>query len=567
MIDNSETNRLAASTLLPTNTHKTILHQASDLESLFDKHEGVGQSYQSSDYAKASLQTQRSARSAIANVNKSFAAASDLDELIETQEQRLIDPTIQHSATDYQAKDWLTGKPNRRALSNTSKATDPVTGEPLGDSYNTNAIPNPISTEVGTDPDGDGIFGRDNRKRVSNTTSFPFSAVVRIEATWSGADGRLGTSDDINTTASGALISDFHVLTSGHVIHSKRRGGWADSIEVIAGSKGKRFFDESLDTTRADNEYYGRAKATYKRSYKGWTDSADFDYDIGLITLDRSLGKYTDVFDYGPSSANANSNVTWANVAGYPSDLFDANQDGTRDNFDMIQQYGKVTSKTQFAYRSTDLDLIGGNSGGPLWTYTGKNKRTLYGVSSNTRINRETNAGIYNEFTAITWKRAQDLKRWIKEDYAARKPTDRPDFVDYDRWFNTDYAYARNNTTGGKYTVRAGDSFTARAVIRNNGTQSYGGSSKGFFLVPPSIKVSFYASTNKTITGSDYKIGETFLSAIDPFKWKDAIWTGRFPTLRKGRYFLGWKIDDSNSYSEFSEGNNTGLLKQIITVV
>lgn len=540
MFSSSKIDQPVAGALLPPDLDQTIFSQIEGLKLPSTRHEAVGQSFQHQ---------------------------SDYSDSVETSLQNTIFATSNHLYSDRasaaSSEDWLIGKSSPQALSDPAAIQDPLTGETLAEIPTTHTLQNPISAGEGSDPNGDGIFGKDNRERVDNTTAFPFSSIVRISSTWAGADNRLGTSDDIETTASGALVSNFHVLTAGHVIHEKRYGGWADSIEVIAGSKGKQI----PGTSRANYEYYGRAKATYKRSYTKWTSDRNFDYDIGLITLDRNLGSHTGVFAYGPPSATSDRKLTRANAAGYPSDIFDADRNGTWDNYDMTTQYGKVTT-TPLTYQSTDLDLVGGNSGGPLWKYNASTKqRTIYGVASNSTKSRTTGAGLYNEFTAITWSRAQDLRRWMNADYAARQPNDQPDLVDYDNWFNTNLAYFRNHTTGSNLTVRAGDSFTTRSVVRNNGTTAYNGSSKGFFLVTPSIKVSFYASTNNVIDGGDHKIGETFLSAINPFSWKDATWTGKFPALTKGRYFVGWKIDDGDIYNEFNNNNNTGLLKQRITVV
>lgn len=54
------------------------------------------------------------------------------------------------------------------------------------------------------------IVGADNRERVTPTTSYPWSAIVKLYMTW-GTDIYIG---------SGAMIDKNHVLTAGHCVYS-----------------------------------------------------------------------------------------------------------------------------------------------------------------------------------------------------------------------------------------------------------------------------------------------------------------------------------------------------------
>ncbi len=391
------------------------------------------------------------------------------------------------------------------------------------------------------------VFGEGGRVRVSNPTDFPFSAV--------------GLFSFENGTCSGAMISPFHFLTAGHCLTKDTAGPfdgnqqeWKSGAhyQIALGAAG-----DILGDGRAEHEYYGRARAIYQRTFRVWFDNHNFDWDVGLITLDRNIGNYAGWFDYGYDNNFANN--TLVNVAGYPADLRDSDGDGYRDNLDLIFQSGYITSTTTHQLHSTDLDIFQGNSGGPVWIYnSNSDQRTIYGITSFLRLD-----GSYNGFARITQDKFEALKSWIEEDIAARKPIDKPDLVDYDEWFGTNFASFRNNATGSAVNdlsnliinVKGGDSITFSSVIRNNGTSRVDGS---FYVVEPRINVSFYASTDHHINDSDYKIGDVSISVIDPFKWSGVTLNTTFPHIPEGFYYLGYTFD--SVMSEFDLSNNQGLI-------
>src|SRR6185436_18315263 len=103
---------------------------------------------------------------------------------------------------------------------------------------------------------------------------------------------------------SGAMIGNKYTLTAGHCVFSHDEGGWARSIEVIPG----------LDGTYKP---YGSAFAVRLRSYQGWTQSQDSNYDFGLITLNNTIGNSTGWFGY--ASYGTVDGLT-GNLGGYPGD-------------------------------------------------------------------------------------------------------------------------------------------------------------------------------------------------------------------------------------------------------
>ncbi|MDZ7991529.1 MAG: trypsin-like serine protease [Nostoc sp. EfeVER01] len=396
------------------------------------------------------------------------------------------------------------------------------------------------------------IFSPDGRTKVSNTTTFPFSAIGKMRIRWKGPDGVIDTADDIIINGSGAMISPYHFLTAGHSVYDTRYGGWADKIEVMLGSKGNII----AGTNRADYEYYGEAKSVHTRSFEGWiqgdqTKSETFQYDIGLVTLDRNIGNFTGWFNYGYDD-NLTSG-TLMNVTGYPSDKFDSNIDGKFDNYDMWTQSGKITSTTDSILRSNELDISPGNSGGPLWlNNSNTNKPTIYGVASNETTSNQT--PLYNEFARITSTRYNEIQTWINEDTTTRKPTDKADLVDSDVWFNTTLGSFSNNT------IKNGENFSITVYPRNNGTAATG-----------NLSVSFYASTDTNITnsiGSHYLIGNTTISSINPFNSGTATWNGAFPNIPIGNYYVISFLDPTNSIQEFDESltSNQKVFRTLLTV-
>ncbi|MDZ8086184.1 MAG: trypsin-like serine protease [Nostoc sp. DedQUE12b] len=396
------------------------------------------------------------------------------------------------------------------------------------------------------------VFSPDGRTKVSNTTTFPFSAIGKMRIRWKGPDGVIDTADDIIINGSGAMISPYHFLTAGHCVYDTRYGGWADRIEVMLGSKGNII----AGTNRADYEYYSEAKSVYTRSFEGWTQgdqtkSETFQYDIGLVTLDRNIGNFTGWFNYGYDD-NLSSG-TLMNVTGYSSDKFDSNSDGKFDNYDMWTQSGKITSTTDSILRSNELDILPGNSGGPLWlNNSNTNEPTIYGVASNETTTNQT--PLYNEFARITSTRYNEIQNWIDEDTATRKPTDKADLVDSDVWFNTTLGSFSNNT------IKNGENFSITVYPRNNGTAATG-----------DFSVSFYASTDTNVTnsiGSHYLIGNTTISSINPFNLGTATWNGAFPNIPIGNYYVISFLDPTNSIQEFDESlsSNQKVFRTLLTV-
>lgn len=222
--------------------------------------------------------------------------------------------------------------------------------------------------------DGDKLYsviGPDDRSKITNTTAFPWRTMTKLFITFpNGARGG----------CSGALIAAKYVLTAGHCVHSSSNGGWASRIEVVPGLNG---------TYRP----YGAAFSTRLRSYTGWTQNRDSNYDFALITLDRSIGNSTGWLGYAYIPT---INGVTGNLAGYPGD-----RDGGTG---LYYHSGPIRSSTTYRVTYT-IDTAGGQSGSSVYRLL-NGQRHVFAV--------HTNGGTTsNSGTRITSQRFSDLQAWI----------------------------------------------------------------------------------------------------------------------------------------------------------
>lgn len=155
------------------------------------------------------------------------------------------------------------------------------------------------------------VIGSDQRVLQSPTTSAPFRTVVKLFMTYQ---------NDPNNPkkvfgCTGSFIGSFHVLTAGHCVFKQPTGvfsnisGWADSVLVIPG----------LDSAAANKKPFGQTFVTKPlRSFQSWTNDADTEGDIALITLNQAFGLGSFGLLY-PSDKTLNSATAY--LIGYPGDM------------------------------------------------------------------------------------------------------------------------------------------------------------------------------------------------------------------------------------------------------
>ena len=85
------------------------------------------------------------------------------------------------------------------------------------------------------------------------------------------------------------------------------------------------------------------------------------------------------------------------------------------------------------------------------------------------------------------------------------------------------------------------------------------------FKASEACNVSFYASLDTNITTSDYYLGYDTLLPLLNGGYMNVSWTGSFPNMAEGTYYIGWIIDVNNEVDEKDEGNNQAyILTQLI---
>lgn len=340
------------------------------------------------------------------------------------------------------------------------------------------------------------IIGEDDRIRITPTTPYPWSAIVKLYMTW-GSDVYIGT---------GAMIDKNHVLTAGHCVYAHSNGGWADSVKVVPGADN-------------GNEPFGHAWAENMRCYSSWISSAYSNYDFAVITLDRDIGLQTGWMELYTTPSWSSAYTGILNTAGYPADLdYGENLYWTSDNGYFANEY------THWYY----LDTYGGQSGSPIWIYDGINRK-IVSIHTTSIVGLDLNYG-----TRINRNKFDCINNWLTADETS---TNKPDLA------------SQNNVFSGFTPTLGGAGLTNFEVwckIRNIGTST-----------PIPFTVSYYTSPDTTFSTDDYLIGTDVITSLSPTESTDSQWLGVLPdTIPSGEYYVGWIIDANDDIDEFNEYNN-----------
>lgn len=205
------------------------------------------------------------------------------------------------------------------------------------------------------------VCGRDDRVRVTATSSIPWRMICQLLIT---------RSDGASVRGTGWMVGPRTVITAGHCVYSRSTKGWARSIQVIPGMNGS-------------SRPFGTVTAKSFRSVKGWVNSGKVSHDYGAIILPSTLGNSTGYFGYASLSTSSLKNLL-VNSSGYSGDK----PFGTQ-----WYNAGRVT-KVETQRLHYMIDTFGGNSGGPIWRYSNGQRHVVgihnYGGCPNkaTRINK-----------------------------------------------------------------------------------------------------------------------------------------------------------------------------------
>ena len=212
------------------------------------------------------------------------------------------------------------------------------------------------------------VIGTDDRRRITNTGSYPWSATVSL---------RIATRTGKTYIGTGWFIGPRTIMTAGHCVYLHNEGGWARSITVMPGRNGSSM-------------PFGAHVATHLRSVTGWTAGRQRNSDYGCIILPENnrLGLRTGTFGFAYMGDSALQSK-YLNLTGYPGDK----PAGTQ--WYHSRRTKRVTSRT-IVY---DIDTAGGQSGSAVY-HIKDGKRYAVGVhtsghrsgNSATRITK----GVFN---------------------------------------------------------------------------------------------------------------------------------------------------------------------------
>jgi V8-like Glu-specific endopeptidase len=226
------------------------------------------------------------------------------------------------------------------------------------------------------------VIGEDDRVRIRNTTAAPWSGICQLRITAGNGSQFVGT---------GWLIDERTVVTAGHCVFIHNAGGWAASIEVIAGRDG-------------ETKPYGAITSSRFFAVSGWTKDKSRDHDYGAIILPKAFpsvnGTRPHQFEFAAFTDDQLKKAV-ANLSGYPADSPSTGKDSTAAWF----HARRITSVTPTTV-VYDVDTGGGQSGAPVWILNSQTgRRVVCAVHTN-------GFSLGNSATRINDAIARNINRW-----------------------------------------------------------------------------------------------------------------------------------------------------------
>ena len=209
----------------------------------------------------------------------------------------------------------------------------------------------------------------------------------------------------------GHMVNSFHVLTAGNSLYRPQDGGFATSIIAIPDLQGSY-------------EPYGIAYGTYERvegSYATFADNNPGETstgvnDIGLVTLDHTIGNSTGWFGLYYNTANSFYTGYTVTTAGYPDD--------SSYGYYGSQMYSSTGALTgvdsggdALDFSQSNLTTFSGDSGGPVWLEY-ENTPCITGVVAA----GGTDSSSLSFAALITQQVCTDLQSWMAADAGTTSP-------------------------------------------------------------------------------------------------------------------------------------------------
>lgn len=182
----------------------------------------------------------------------------------------------------------------------------------------------------------DRIIGTDDRGKITNTKVFPWKAVVRIEGNF--VEGHF-------FKCSGWMLGPSTVVTAGHCVYSRSEQRFAYNVTIKPGYNG-----EDPNSTP-----YGTCTTLTSKVLSPWFNNGDIGYDYGVYELACRVGAVTGNLGFR-TTAGTGIGIFEA-VVGYPGD---------KGGETMWSGGGSITSSNDLSFYYNN-DMMGGQSGGPVW--------------------------------------------------------------------------------------------------------------------------------------------------------------------------------------------------------
>ncbi|MEM7251284.1 MAG: hypothetical protein AAF493_07675 [Pseudomonadota bacterium] len=185
-----------------------------------------------------------------------------------------------------------------------------------------------LLTSVGLDPLGDGrgtqttppsavdiVFPPDGRKKIVNTTVFPYSSIGLLEMKFPNHKEYTGT---------GVMIGDRLVLTAAHNLYDESDGGRALTVTFSAGRNGPT---SPYGCTTAENFWYPtqweESKLVAPRHMQDFLPATDVSgarkFDYGLVALEAPPHEGEGYLGFSTEIDQVLESID-VNVTGYPGD-------------------------------------------------------------------------------------------------------------------------------------------------------------------------------------------------------------------------------------------------------
>ncbi|PDZ00304.1 hypothetical protein COD89_30980 [Bacillus thuringiensis] len=178
------------------------------------------------------------------------------------------------------------------------------------------------------------VLGSDIRTQVTNTASYPNSAIVHL-------DGVLSNTGEYGCT--GWMVGPKTLVTAAHCVN-----GGTTSMTVSPGKNG-------------GSNPYGTAKISQVYISPNYINTENPGDDWAVININRNLGDQTSWFGYNSGLPNGSITIT-----GYPGD---------KSYGQMWTGVGSIEWSTgNIAYHN--VDTFGGQSGAPVYDY----RREVYAI-------------------------------------------------------------------------------------------------------------------------------------------------------------------------------------------